>query len=226
MIRGMQNIRVGILGSGDVGKALARGFLGLGHEVRIGSREPEKLAEWIASAGERASAGTFEETASFGDVLVLATLGTGTESAIDLAGVSNFDGKVVIDATNPLDFSSGSPRLFVGHTDSLGERVQRKVPKARVVKAFNTVGNALMVSPDLPGGPPDMFLAGNDEAAKKLVSQICHHFGWGVADIGGIEGARHLEAMCMAWVLYGAKNGIWTHAFKLLKKDGPSRNGK
>jgi len=226
MIRGMQNIKVGILGSGDVGKALARGFLGLGHEVRIGSREPEKLAEWTASAGERASAGTFEETASFGDVIVLATLGTGTESAIDLGGVANFDGKVVIDATNPLDFSSGAPKLFVGHTDSLGERVQRKVPKARVVKAFNTVGNALMVNPDLPGGPPDMFLAGNDEAAKKLVSQICHHFGWGVADIGGIEGARHLEAMCMTWVLYGSKNGIWTHAFKLLRKDEASRNGK
>jgi len=215
----MQIIKVGILGSGDVGKALARGFLGLGHEVRIGSREPEKLREFAASAGERASIGTFAETAEFGDILVLATLGTGTESAVDLAGHQHFDGKVVIDATNPLDFSGGMPpRLFVGHTDSLGERVQRKLPKARVVKAFNTVGNALMVNPDLAGGPPDMFIAGNDEDAKKIVSQICHHFGWGVADIGGIEASRHLEPMCMVWVLYGVKTGTWMHAFRLLRK--------
>ncbi|HEV7920657.1 MAG TPA: NAD(P)-binding domain-containing protein [Thermoanaerobaculia bacterium] len=215
----MHIIKVGILGSGDVGKALARGFLGLGHEVRIGSREPEKLREWAAAAGERASSGTFAETAEFGDVIVLATLGTGTESAVDLAGQQHFDGKVVIDATNPLDFSAGMPpRLFVGHTDSLGERMQRRLPKARVVKAFNTVGNALMVNPDLAGGPPDMFIAGDDEDAKKIVSQICHHFGWGVADIGGIEGSRHLEPMCMVWVLYGAKTGGWSHAFKLLKK--------
>jgi predicted dinucleotide-binding enzyme len=221
----MQNINIGILGSGDVGKALARGFLGLGHDVRIGSREPEKLREWVAGAGGRASAGTFAEAAEFGDVLVLATLGTGTESAIELAGEVHFDGKVVIDATNPLDFSAGMPpRLFVGLNDSLGERIQRKLPKARVVKAFNTVGNALMVTPDLPGGPPDMFIAGNDEDAKKIVSQICSHFGWGVADIGGIEGSRHLEPMCMVWVLYGVKNGSWMHAFKLLR--AASQNGK
>ncbi|HKO55270.1 MAG TPA: NAD(P)-binding domain-containing protein [Thermoanaerobaculia bacterium] len=221
----MQTANIGILGSGDVGKALARGFLGLGHDVRIGSREPEKLREWVAAAGGRASAGTFAEAAEFGDVLVLATLGTGTESAIDLAGEANFDGKVVIDATNPLDFSAGMPpRLFVGLNDSLGERVQRKVPKARVVKAFNTVGNALMINPDLPGGPPDMFIAGNDEDAKKIVSQICTHFGWGVVDIGGIEGSRHLEPMCVVWVLHGVRTGGWSHAFKFLH--GASQNGK
>jgi predicted dinucleotide-binding enzyme len=214
----MTKMRVGILGSGDVGKALARGFLLLGHEVRIGSRDPEKLREWATSAGERASSGTFEEAAKFGDLLVLATLGTATENAIDLAGKSNFDDKVVIDTTNPLDFSSGGPQLSVGFNDSLGERVQRSIPKARVVKAFNTVGNAHMVKPDFPGGPPTMFIAGNEDESKRLVSQICEHFGWDISDLGGIESSRHLEPMCMAWVLHGIHSKSWNHAFKLLKK--------
>lgn len=214
----MQKVRVGVLGSGDVGKVLAAGFASLGHEVTIGSRDPEKLREW-ASASARVSAGTFAEAAQFGDILVIATLGTGTLDAIRLAGLDAFDGKVVIDATNPLDFSKGMPpTLFVGATDSLGEQVQRLIPKARVVKAFNTVGNAHMIHPQFPGGPPDMFLCGNDAEGKKIVSQICEAFGWGVADIGGIEGSRYLEPMCMTWVLYGALNSSWNHAFKLLRK--------
>lgn len=215
----MQKIRVGILGSGEVGRALAKGFAGLGHEVKIGSRDAEKLREWAESAGERISHGTFEEAARFGDILVLATLGTGTESAIRIAGIEHFDGKVVIDTTNPLDFSQGLPRLAIGHTDSLGEQVQRLLAKAKVVKAFNTVGNALMVNPDLPGGPPDMFLCGNDDDAKKIVSQICEHFGWGVIDLGPIESARHLEPMCMVWVLHGIRSGSWGHAFKMLRRE-------
>lgn len=211
-------VRVGILGSGDVGKALARGFLMLGHEVKIGSRDPEKLADFVAAEGERASAGTFEQTAKFGDVLVLATLGAAAESAIEMAGKSNFDNKVLIDTTNPLDFSTGAPRLSVGFNDSLGEQVQRLLPKARVVKAFNTVGNTHMVKPDFPNGPPTMFLAGNDDESKRLVSQICEHFGWDVSDLGGIESSRYLEPMCMAWVVHGIRSQSWNHAFKLLKK--------
>jgi predicted dinucleotide-binding enzyme len=213
----MSTVRIGILGSGDVGKSLAKGFIELGHEVMIGSRDPHKLEEWVRGAGERASSGTFEETARFGDILVLATLGVATEHAIRLAGIDNFYGKVVIDTTNPLDFSTGGPRLSMGHTDSLGELVQRVLPKARVVKCFNTVGNAHMVNPTFAGGPPDMFLCGNDDDAKKIVSQICTHFGWGVIDIGGIEGARHLEPMCMVWVLYGIRSKSWNHAFKMLR---------
>src|SRR5204862_3299571 len=135
----------------------------------------------FASETKGVSSGTFEESAAFGDVIALATLGTATEEAIRTASVGMFDGKVVIDATNPLDFSGGMPpKLFVGHTDSLGERVQRLVPNARVVKAFNTVGNAFFVHPDFPNGPPDMFIAGNDPDAKKIVAQICTHWGWGV----------------------------------------------
>lgn len=214
----MQNARIGILGSGDVGRALAAGFAGLGHDVKIGSRDPQKLAAWAETAGPHVSTGTFDETARFGDILVLATLGVGTEDAIRLAGIDAFDGKVVIDTTNPLDFSQGMPpRLSIGHTDSLGEVIQRLLPKARVVKAFNTVGNALMVNPQLPGGPPDMFLCGNDEDAKKIVTQICKHFGWGVVDLGGIDASRYLEPMCLVWVLHGARTGTWAHAFKLLK---------
>jgi len=212
------NVKVGVIGSGDVGKALARGFLMLGHEVKIGSRDPEKLADFVASAGERASSGTFEEVAKFGDLVVLATLGGAAESAINMAGKSNFDGKVVIDATNPLDFSTGAPRLSVGFNDSLGEQVQRLLPKARVVKAFNTVGNAHFVKPDFPNGPPTMFIAGNDEESKRLVSQICEHFGWDVSDLGGIDSSRYLEPMCMAWVAHGVHSKSWNHAFKLLKK--------
>jgi predicted dinucleotide-binding enzyme len=214
----MADINVGILGSGDVGKSLARGFAGVGHEVKIGSRSPEKLRDF-ASETKGVSAGTFEETAAFGDLLALATLGTAAEEAIQLAGAKNFDGKVLIDATNPLDFSGGMPpKLFVGHTDSLGERVQRWLPGAKVVKAFNTVGNAFFVNPDFPNGPPDMFICGNDADAKKIVSQICAHWGWGVIDLGGIESSRHLEPMCMVWVLHGALSGSWTHAFKMLRK--------
>ena len=210
-------MNVGVLGSGDVGKSLARGFLASGRQVMIGSRTPEKLKEWAGGAGART--GTFEETAKFGELLALATLGVATEQALELAGERNFDRKVVIDATNPLDFAPGHPpRLFVGGSDSLGERVQHAVPKGRVVKAFNTVGNPLFFKPQLPGGPPDMFIGGNDADAKKLVSQVCEAFGWGVIDLGGIEASRLLEPMCMVWVLHGVLSGSWVHAFKMLHK--------
>jgi len=214
----MEKVRVGVLGSGDVGRVLAGGFIKLGHDVKIGSRDPEKLREWAEKAGERASTGTLEETAKFGDLIVLATHGAGAENALRLAGPGNFDGKVVIDATNPLEFSSGAPKLYVGFNDSLGEQVQRWIPKARVVKAFNTVGNAHMIDPDFPNGPPDMFICGNDEDAKKIVAQVCRHWGWGVIDLGNIESSRYLEPMCMTWVMHGLRAGSWNHAFKLLQK--------
>jgi len=207
-------MRIGILGSGDVGKSLARGFIKRGDAVTIGSRSPEKLADFAKESG--AKAGTFEDAAKFGELIAVATLGVATEEALRLAG-KNFDGKVVIDATNPLDFSKGAPALAYGWNDSLGERVQKWIPSARVVKAFNTVGNSLFVNPQLPGGPPDMFICGNDDAAKKTVAQLCKDWGWGVIDIGGIEGSRYLEPMCMTWVLHGIRSGSWTHAYKMLR---------
>jgi 8-hydroxy-5-deazaflavin:NADPH oxidoreductase len=213
----MQKVRIGILGSGDVGRALATGFARLGHDVMIGSREPAKLDDWLSTAGPRVSSGTFEAAARFGDILILATLGVGTANAIRLAGATNFAGKVVIDTTNPLDLTRGGPpTLTVGHTDSLGEQIQQLLADSKVVKAFNTVGSALMVDPQLDGGPPDMFICGNDDDAKAIVVQICTHFGWRVIDLGGIEHSRYLEPLCMVWVHHGLRAGTWNHAFKML----------
>ena len=212
----MSKVKVGVLGSGDVGKSFARAFAALGHEVMIGSRSPEKLNEFASgTAGVRS--GTFEEAAKFGDLIALATLGTATTEALRLAGTQNFDGKVLIDATNPLDFSTGAPRLAVSGT-SASEEVQKWLPGAHVVKAFNIVGNAHMVDPQFPGGPPDMFIAGNDAGAKETVTGILRDFGWDVIDLGGIESSRYLESLAMIWILhyFQTKNG--NHAFKLLKK--------
>ncbi len=214
-------MRIGVLGTGDVGQVLGSGFAKFDHNVKIGSRNPEqdKVKEWISRTGANALAGTFAEAAAFGDVIVLATLGAAVEDVIRMADPKNFSGKVVIDATNPLDFSQGMPpRLFIEHTDSLGERVQRLLPEAHVVKAFNTVGNPHMIKPDFPGGPPDMFICGNDPDAKQTVTDILKAFGWPVIDIGGIEGARYLEPLAMIWILHFFNTKSGNHAFKLLHK--------
>ncbi|MBI4503303.1 MAG: NAD(P)-binding domain-containing protein [Gemmatimonadetes bacterium] len=215
-------MNVGILGTGDVGRTLGSGFAALGRDVKLGSRDSanDKLKKWVAETGPRASGGTFADAATFGEVLVLATLWSGTENAIRQAGPKHFAGKVVLDATNPLVFKPNSPPgLALGHTDSGGEQVQRWLPDARVVKVFNTVGHAHMINPSFPGGPPDMFICGNDEGAKRVVIDICKAFGWpGTIDLGGMEGARLLEPMCIVWVLYGLRTGEWNHAFKMLKR--------
>ncbi len=214
-------MQIGILGSGEVGQALGLGFAQLGHEVKIGTREPasDKLMPWLAKAGKKASTGSFEETARFADMAVLATLWSGTQAAISLAQPGNLARKVVMDVTNPLIYEPNKPpRLALGHTDSGGEQVQRWLPNSKVVKAFNTVGHAHMVNPQFPGGPPDMFICGDDASAKQAVAVICKNFGWGVVDVGGIEGARLLEPMCILWVMHGLQTGGWNHAFKLLHK--------
>jgi predicted dinucleotide-binding enzyme len=214
-------MKIGILGTGDVGRALGNAFIALGHEVKMGSREAgnEKAVAWASTSGIDASTGTFADSVKFADVVVLALLWAGTENAIQLAGIENFAGKLVIDATNPLIFETGkAPMLALGNTDSGGEQVQRWLPSAHVVKAFNTVGFAHMFKPDFPGGPPDMFIAGNDEAAKQTVTGILKDFGWAIIDVGGIEGARLLEPLCILWVGYGMRTGTWNHAFKLLRK--------
>jgi predicted dinucleotide-binding enzyme len=214
-------MKIGILGSGDVAQSLGTGFVTLGHEVKLGSREAtnEKAEAWAKKAGPRASSGTFADAAKFGDVVLLVTLWSGTENALRLAGSENLAGKVVIDVTNPLVFSPGKPpALAIGHTDSGGEQVQRWLPQSKVVKAFNTVGHPLMFRPQFPGGPPDMFICGNDPAAKQVVTEILKGFGWPAIDIGGIEGSRLLEPMCILWVGYGMATGTWNHAFKMLRK--------
>lgn len=211
-------MKVGILGSGDVGQALGRGFVRRGHEVVIGSRNPKSdaLAKWLKQVKGKAATGTTEEAAKHGDVVVLATLGAAVEDVLRRVGPASFKGKVVIDVTNPL---ADDPNLvpFVGLTDSLGERVQRALPGARVVKAFNMVPNTQMVDPKFAGGAPEMLICGNDPAAKETVQGILKEFGWpGGIDVGGIEGARWLEASVSLWVLVGMKIGRWDHAFKVV----------
>ena len=214
-------MRIGILGSGDVAKALGGGFLALGHEVKLGSRGAgnEKALAWAKSMGPKASAGTFADAAGFGERIVLATLGMANESALRGAGLERLRGKLLIDATDPLAHEPGQPpKLAISGDDSGGERVQKLAPDARVVKAFNTVGYALMFRPRLAGGPPDMFICGNDERAKQETTALLTEFGWGTIDVGGIESSRYLEAMCIVWVLHGVRTKSWNHAFKLLKK--------
>jgi predicted dinucleotide-binding enzyme len=211
-------VNVGILGSGDVGQALGRGFLTLEHRVMLGSREAEnpKGIAWAKQSGARATHGSFTQAARFGEIVVLATLGLATENAIRLAGPEHFRGKLVLDATNPLDFSKGMPPgLFMGISESLGERIQRKLPDARVVKCFNTVNSSQMVNPTYKD--IEMLICGNDATAKKEVARILKEFGWkGVIDVGGIEGARWLEALVPLWVRVGSALNTWTHVFKVM----------
>lgn len=213
-------MNIGILGSGTVGQQLGLGFAKLGHSVKIGTRDPAKLKDWLSQAGPKASAGSFEEAAHFGEVIVLATLWAATESVIKSAQPVNFEGKVVIDVTNPLDVSKGSPPGLASSPGSSGaERVQKWLPRAKVVKAFNTISAFIMCSPKREEGVPDLFIAGDDPAAKKLVSDFAVKWGWGsVVDLGGLPAAYLLEAFAMLWITYGFRNNNWTHAFKLLKK--------
>jgi 8-hydroxy-5-deazaflavin:NADPH oxidoreductase len=212
--------RVGVLGSGEVGRRLAEGFRSRGDDVMLGTRDPDKpeLREWLSSGGAGIQAGTFAEAAAHGELLVLAVLGNAAEEAIAHSGPSNFSGKVVIDAMNPLDFSGGfPPKLSITGEDSLGERVQRALPDARVVKAFNTIGNPYFVAPSFSEGKPTMLIAGNDADAKHTVGDVLADFGWpDPVDLGGIEGSRELEAICIAWVKIGGSRGAWDHGFKLL----------
>jgi len=213
-------MKIGILGSGEVGRALGSGFAVRGHDVKIGSRSPRsaELVAWSEKAGSKASTGTFAEAAKHGEVLLLAVQGTAAEDVIKLASPENFGTKVLIDVTNPLDHSGGpAPGLFVGSKDSLGERIQRLLPNTKVVKCFNTVSNTQMVDPKYAGGAPEMLIAGNDAAAKEKVVGILKEFGWpGALDVGGIEGARWLEAIVPLWVLVGMQIGRWDHAFKVV----------
>ena len=215
-------MKVGILGSGDVGRRLGTGFIAAGHEARLGTRHPDQpeVVDWLRKAGPKGSVGTFTEAADFGEVIVLATLGVATLDALREAGVPHFAGKVVIDATNPLaPGPDGAPRLAVGPAASNGEAVQATIPEARVVKAFNIIGNPHMFHPTFPGGPPDMFICGNGAAAKKTVGSILGEFGWpSVIDIGGIDGARELESLCILWVKSAIQMNNFDIAFKLLRK--------
>ena len=202
-----------------MGFKLAEGLLEIGYSVMIGSRDTgkQRLQEWT-KRGENASVGSFEQAASFGDIVILATPWHATENAIKLAGAQNMSGKTVIDVTNPLDFSKGAPSLALGFSDSAGETVQRMLPAAKVVKAFNTIGQLHMFRPDFPCGPPTMFICGNDADSKKQVTEILEKFGWETIDTGGIAESRLLEPLALVWIKHYMNTGSGNHAFKLLKK--------
>jgi len=213
-------MNIGIIGTGVVGQTLGTGLASKGHMVKIGSRDPqsEKLQEWKVQAGSNASTGTLEETAKFGNLIILATNWNGTENALEQAGPDNFAGKVVIDTTNPLSFGPNGPDLGVGFTDSAGEQVQRYIPQARVVKALNTVSAFMMLDPNALGETADMFIAGNDAGAKKEVTAFLEEFGWPVIDLGGIEESRLIEALGMVWVkYYFSVHNNGRHALKLIR---------
>jgi len=214
-------MKVGIVGSGIVAQTLGKAFLAEGYEVMLGSRDAknEALAKWKAS-NPSAKTGSFAEVGSFGQLLVLATAGHGAIPALQAIGQKNLEGKTVIDVTNPIAPAApdkGVLKFSTSLDNSLMEQLQKAAPQARFVKAFNSVGNALMYKPVFKEGKPSMFICGNDEAAKKQVAQILDHFGWETEDMGGVEAARAIEPLCMLWCIPGFLHNQWHHAFKLLK---------
>jgi len=212
-------MKIGVMGSGDVARTLASGFLKHGHDVTIGTREPAKLADW-AKQNPKGRIASFADTAKFGEAVVLAVKGTVAAEALRAAGAGNLAGKPVIDACNPIADSppvNGVLRFFTSLDDSLMERLQDEFPAAKFVKAFNSVGAACMVNPKFAGGKPTMFICGNDAAAKKTVTSLLDQFGWETADMGQVEAARAIEPLCILWCIPGFAAGDWVHAFKLLR---------
>jgi predicted dinucleotide-binding enzyme len=204
-------MKFGVLGTGMVGEAIATKLVALGHEVKLGSRSAknEKAAAWVGKAGKGASQGTFADAAAFGEILFNCTRGDASIEALRQAGAANLRGKVLIDVANPLDFSKGMPpTLFVSNDDSLGERIQREFPEAKVVKTLNTVNAGVMVDPGrVNGGEHTLFVSGNDAGAKATVTGLLREqLGWRhVVDLGDITTARGTEAWLLLWIrLWGA----------------------
>jgi predicted dinucleotide-binding enzyme len=215
-------MKVGILGSAYVGQALGKAFLTEGYEVMIGTRDTSKesLVKW-QKENPTAKLGSFADSAKFGEVIVLAVSGDVADKVIELAGKENFSNKVVIDTTNPIAKAppeNGVLKLFTGPNNSLMEDLQKLLPDARFVKAFNSIGNAVMYKPKFSGTKPTMFICGNDEDAKKKVADIVISFGHEIEDMGKAEAARAIEPLCILWCIPGFLRNQWTHAFKLLKK--------
>ena len=211
-------MNVGILGSGDVAKALAAGFMQHGHTVMLGTRNPSKLEDWDWK-NRGGIVGSIPDAARFGEILVLAVKGTASSEVLRAAGMTNLAGKTIIDATNPVSDApptNGVLHFFTTLEDSLLERLQREFPAAKFVKAFNSVGSDSMVGPTFKGGKPTMFICGNDDAAKKTVTGILDQFGWETSDMGKVEAARAIEPLCLLWCIPGFLRDDWSHAFKML----------
>ena len=212
-------MKVGVLGSGDVAKALAAGFIKHGHQVTLGTRDTGKLKDFLAQH-KGAQAASFADAAKFGELIVLAVKGTVALDALKAAGAANLAGKAVIDATNPIADAppeNGVLKYFTDLDQSLMERLQKAFPDVHFVKAYNSVGNARMINPEFPGGAkPTMFICGNDDKAKAVVRGINDQFGWEAADMGNAQAARAIEPLCMLWCILGFTRNEWARAFKLL----------
>lgn len=213
-------MKIGIIGSGTVGQQLGIGLTWLGHEVKIGTRDTSKLNDWLKQGGKRTSAGSNKEAAQFGEIIILCTKWSGITNAINLAGKDNFTGKIILDVTNPLISTKGSPpQLDSSPGNSAGERVQQWFPDSRVVKGFNIIGSRIMIAPKREEGDPDLYICGNDPDAKNQIIKFAEGWGWkNIIDLGDISESYLLEALAMIWIIYGFKTNIWSHAFKLLKK--------
>jgi 8-hydroxy-5-deazaflavin:NADPH oxidoreductase len=214
-------MKIGILGSAAVGQALAHGFMKEGHEVMIGTRNisKEALQKW-KKENPSAKVGSYKEASQFGELLVLAVGGLVAEDVLKLAGHENLAGKLIIDATNPIAAvppEDGMIKFFTTLEESLMERLQKVAPQGKFVKAFNSVGNNLMYKPTLPGGKPTMFICGNDDEAKRKVTEILESFGWETEDMGAVHAARAIEPLCILWCIPGFLRNDWNHAFKMLK---------
>lgn len=212
--------KIGIIGSGMVGIALANGLHRHGYQIMIGTNDASKHEDITEKTHGQVSIGTFEETADFSNLLILAVKGRFAEEAITKAGLGRIAGKIILDATNPI--SEGPPTngvipFFTTLDDSLMERLQALAPEAHFVKCFSIVGNALMVDPDFGGEKPTMFICGNNEDAKSVTTKLLSEIGWEAEDMGKVEAGRAIEPLCMLWCIPGINRGQWRHAFKLLK---------
>lgn len=213
-------MKIGVLGSGMVGQAIAGKLVSLGHEVTVGTRDPHKLDEWLAGVGGKAQVGSFEQAAASGAIIFNAIAGSGALNALHMAGADNLRGKVVVDISNPLDFSRGMPpSLFVSNTDSLSEQIQRAFPEAKVVKSLSTMNANVMVNPGLvAGGDHTVFVSGNDPAAKAQVEAILQEFGWrDIVDLGDITTARTVEMYVPLWVAILMRSGSPMFQIKVVK---------
>lgn len=203
-------MKIGVLGTGMVGQQIASALVSKGHEVMMGSRAAgnEKAQAWVQGAGAGASAGTFADAAAFGELLFNCTAGVGSLAALEAAGKDNLGGKILMDLSNPLDFSGGfPPTLSVCNDDSLGESIQRAFPEVKVVKTLNTMANPIMVDPASLPGDHDVFVSGDDAEAKAEVTRFLkEQFGWrSVVDLGDISTSRGTEAWLLLWTrLYAA----------------------
>jgi len=211
-------MKIGVLGSGPVGKELSKGLLKLRHEVMVGTRDQAKLADWAVEMGEKASVGSFSDAAKFGEIIFIATSWEGTESALKMAGPDNFREKIVVDVTNPLDTSHGAPpRPAIQYPVSASEKIQKWLPGAKVVKALNTVPAHVQVHPKQIG-EADLFIAG-DKEAKEFVKAIADEWGWhGVVDMGDLSAAYWIEMLAMLVINYGFKYNDWNFAIRFLRK--------